>query len=231
MKILYPFPDNETSLDIYGVPGSDDFMKVTIVPARNGQAFEAYLNYVCNWLNVFGYHAHKNHSKWDNDRNLFVDGEPFDYEIFWGARVQCFDAKEHLSVEYPDCWQIRYTGARGKKILKTLWLEICHLSRLQKNSIVDAYFLVYMHGIGKIIKFNVETVRESLLSGEKILSASQGSEWTIYDLIPRLWWRIEYIKYCNHSQEFIQSANKIPIADFENYKREKEILSKYSQEW
>ena len=211
MKIYYPGTQFITEkIAKFGEPGSDIFAN-PILQKNNGKAFEEYFFCVCNWLNIFGYHAHFNHSKRAPVTYEVIDGEPFDCEIFCNSAIHCIDVKENFS--NADNWCFSRTKT------ETLLREVINLSNCNYEQYTEAYFLVYFGKDGKyqnkIIRFDVDIIRNALLSGEKVISAEKGKLWTIYKFMAKPVWTSTYQTYSKKTQnEFDLLLKKIHEARF-----------------
>lgn len=128
---------------------------------RRGQYLETELNRVLKYLNSIGIHAHKNHPKRTDD-GKYLEGEPFDYEVISHGRVYTFDAKECQRKK----WNLQ--NAKPK--------QIKHLLNC-KHQGADSFFLVYFFPANKLIKFDVELVRQRIADGIKSLSPGEGVKW------------------------------------------------------
>ena len=127
---------------------------------RRGHVFETELGRVMSWLNEAGFHAHKNHPRRSVD-GTFLEGEPFDYEVFSHGRLFCFDAKE--------CHEPRWNLSTAKLS------QIKHLMNCKKHG-AEAFFLV-LFAPRDVRKFDVEAVRLALAQGRKSLTAEEGGRW------------------------------------------------------
>lgn len=128
-----------------------------------GKALERSLNKLCKEIQRMGYHAHKNHPE-RTYSGRFISGEPFDYEIFTPGHYWCFDAKECKS----ERWSLS-----NAKIGQINALKQC------KNAGLEAFFLVYFYKTGKLIRFDVDLVKDA--SGS--LSPDEGIEVDINELL------------------------------------------------
>ncbi|GEM_PF-1935204 len=134
---------------------------------RRGHEFEAELNRVSKYLNANGIHMHKNHAR-RTEQGIYLEGEPFDYEVISGGTIHCFDAKECSG----DRWSLS-----NAKLSQLNNLLVC-----QKNG-AQAYFLVWYRKINAVIRFDAELVRQKLADGVKSLKAEEGKKWEWTELL------------------------------------------------
>ena len=104
---------------------------------------------------------HKNHAK-RTESGVYLEGEPFDYEILKGGELHVFDAKECSSAH----WNL--SNAKLSQLNNML---VCH-----KNG-AQAYFLVWFKLSNKIVRFDAELVRQALVDGKKSLREEDGQLW------------------------------------------------------
>ena len=128
---------------------------------RRGFEFENELNKLSKYLNSIGIHMHKNHAK-RTESGVYLEGEPFDYEILKGGELHVFDAKECSSAH----WNL--SNAKLSQLNNML---VCH-----KNG-AQAYFLVWFKLSNKIVRFDAELVRQALVDGKKSLREEDGQLW------------------------------------------------------
>ena len=128
---------------------------------RRGHNFEAELDRLSKYLNANGIHMHKNHAK-RTEQGVYLEGEPFDYEVFSHGVIHCFDAKE--------CAGSRW-NLKNAKLSQLNNLLMC-----QKNG-AQAYFLVWYKERNLIIRFDAELIKEALKSGKKSLTPEDGEQW------------------------------------------------------
>lgn len=128
---------------------------------RRGYEFEAELNRVSKYLNANGIHMHKNHAR-RTEQGIYLEGEPFDYEVISRGTIHCFDAKECSG----DRWNLS-----NAKLSQLNNLLVC-----RKNG-AQAYFLVWYRKINAVIRFDAELVRQKLADGVKSLKAEEGEKW------------------------------------------------------
>lgn len=128
---------------------------------RRGFYLENELNRVMTWLNSAGIHAHKNHAR-RTEAGIWIEGEPFDYEVFCEGALYCFDAKE--------CAGRRWNLSNAKPAqLNNLLMCARHGAR--------AFFLVLFVETRKIRRFDAEMVRAALAGGKRSLTAEEGAAW------------------------------------------------------
>ncbi|MBQ6664901.1 MAG: Holliday junction resolvase RecU [Synergistaceae bacterium] len=134
---------------------------------RRGYEFEAELSRLSKYLNAQGIHMHKNHAK-RTEQGIYLEGEPFDYEVISGGVIHCFDAKE--------CAGRRWSLSNAK-LSQLNNLLVCH-----KNG-AQAYFLVWYRNDDAIIRFDAELVRQKLVEGQKSLTPEEGEQWEWTELL------------------------------------------------
>ena len=134
---------------------------------RRGHEFEAELNRVSKYLNANGIHMHKNHAR-RTEQGIYLEGEPFDYEVISGGTIHCFDAKECSG----DRWSLS-----NAKLSQLNNLLVC-----RKNG-AQAYFLVWYRKINAVIRFDAELVKQKLADGVKSLKAEEGKKWEWTELL------------------------------------------------
>ena len=128
---------------------------------RRGFEFEIELNRVAKYLASQGVHMHKNHAH-RTQSGLYLEGEPFDYEVISNGVIHCFDAKECASKS----WNLS-----NAKVNQLNNLLIC-----QKNG-AQAYFLVWFREVNKIVRFDADIVKAALVQGKKSLTPKEGKIW------------------------------------------------------
>ncbi len=129
--------------------------------SRRGFVFEYELNRLKKYLETQGVHMHKNHAE-RTEQGIYLEGEPFDYEVFVNGDVHCFDAKE--------C-----SGARWN--LKNAKLnQLNNLLMCAKNG-AQAYFLVWFKTVNKIIRYDAEQIKKFLTTGGKSVKPEDGKLW------------------------------------------------------
>ena len=134
---------------------------------RRGHEFEAELNRVSKYLNANGIHMHKNHAR-RTEQGIYLEGEPFDYEVISGGIIHCFDAKE--------CAGRRWNLSNAKMS------QLNNLLVCRKNG-AQAYFLVWYRNENAIIRFDAELVRQKLADGQKSLTLEEGKKWEWTELL------------------------------------------------
>ena len=134
---------------------------------RRGHEFEAELNRVSKYLNANGIHMHKNHAR-RTEQGIYLEGEPFDYEVISGGTIHCFDAQECSG----DRWCLS-----NAKLSQLNNLLVC-----RKNG-AQAYFLVWYRKINAVIRFDAELVKQKLADGVKSLKAEEGKKWEWTELL------------------------------------------------
>ena len=134
---------------------------------RRGYEFEGELNRVSKYLNANGIHMHKNHAR-RTEQGIYLEGEPFDYEVISGGVIHCFDAKE--------CAGKRWNLSNAKLS------QLNNLLVCQKNG-AQAYFLVWYRNENAIIRFDAELVRQKLAEGQKSLTSEEGVKWEWTELL------------------------------------------------
>ena len=127
---------------------------------RRGFEFEIQLERLAIYLNANGVHMHKNHARRTTE-GVYIEGEPFDYEIICDGAVHCFDAKE--------CEEKRWNLKNAKP------RQLNNLLICAKNG-AEAYFLVLFKP-DKVVRFDAEVVRSALEKGVKSLRPEAGVSW------------------------------------------------------
>ncbi|MEA5034199.1 hypothetical protein [Cloacibacillus evryensis] len=121
---------------------------------RKGAHLEREIDRVIKFLDTRGIHGHKNHAKRTQD-GTYIEGEPFDYEIFSPSRVWCFDAKECEASAWP--------------------LSKAKLSQVSNLLKVNGFFLVWFSGPKKLIAFDAKIIQAKLgLQGS--ITPDEGTE-------------------------------------------------------
>ena len=128
---------------------------------RRGYYLEQQLDKVLAHLNAIGIHAHKNHVK-RTEGGIYLEGEPFDYEVFAHGKLTCFDAKE----SHAKRWNLS-----NAKPMQVKHLLDCH------DHGADAFFLVYFVPEHKLVRFDVSMVHKALCGGIKSFTSSEGVPW------------------------------------------------------
>lgn len=137
-----------------------------MVQQVRGKQLESQIDKLIMWIDSIGYHGHKNHPKRLKD-GKYIEGEPFDYEIFLPDYKCCFDAKECKSNK----WNLE-----NAKVHQIDYLKKC------KNSGLDSFFLVYFYKSKRLVKFDVDLIIECLENNIHSLCEEQGKEWReLYD--------------------------------------------------
>lgn len=134
---------------------------------RRGYEFENELNRVSKYLNANGIHMHKNHAR-RTEQGIYLEGEPFDYEVISGGIIHCFDAKECSQ----DSWILK-----NAKLNQLNNLLVC-----RKNG-AQAYFLVWFKKTNQIIRFDAEVIQKALTEGRKSIKAGEGKTWQWTELV------------------------------------------------
>ena len=132
---------------------------------RKGGNLEREIDKVLKFLDSQGIHGHKNHAKRAPD-GTFIQGEPFDYEVFSPSKTYCFDAKECQSKAWP------LSAAKLSQVNNML--------KCSKAG-CESFFLVYFTSIHKLIRFDIKTVQEKL--GQRgSMSPEEGVEfdWQVF---------------------------------------------------
>ena len=128
---------------------------------RRGFQFENELNRVSKYLASIGIHMHKNHAR-RTESGLYLEGEPFDYEVLVNGHLHCFDAKE--------------CAAKSWNLSNAKLSQLNNLLMCQKNG-AQAYFLVWFRAYNKIIRFDVDIIKLALINGKKSLKPEEGETW------------------------------------------------------
>ena len=132
-----------------------------------GKQLEKQIDHLIKWIDSIGYHGHKNHPKRLND-GKYIEGEPFDFEIFTPSYKCCFDTKECKS----NRWSLE-----NAKPHQVDYLKKC------TNCGLDAFFLVYFFNYKRLVKFDVDLIIECLSNDVSSLGVDDGKEWKeIYDI-------------------------------------------------
>lgn len=108
---------------------------------RRGAHLEQQIDKLLKYLDAQGIHGHKNHAKRTQD-GAYVEGEPFDYEVFSPSKVWTFDAKECEAEAWP---LSKAKLAQVNNLLKT-----------------GGFFLVYFVRSGKLIRFDASVIKSKL---------------------------------------------------------------------
>lgn len=132
---------------------------------RKGNKFEEQINKVLEYVNKIGGHAHKNHPQRLQD-GTYIQGEPFDFEIFLKEYKACFDAKEVKG----NTWNLK-----KKDILQAENLKHC------QNTGLKAYFLIYNEN--KVKMLDVDLVIEVLKQGKKSIKLDNLPTWDLIKIL------------------------------------------------
>jgi penicillin-binding protein-related factor A (putative recombinase) len=129
---------------------------------RRGQYLESQLNGIIKILRDYGIFGQKSHSK-RMANGTYLQGEPFDYLILARGKMICFDAKEC----HGDRWNLK-TNAKLSQVENLL---------LCKANGADSFFLVLFVPQYKLVKFDVEMVRDAVIRGQKSFTSREGELW------------------------------------------------------
>ncbi|MBQ8091368.1 MAG: Holliday junction resolvase RecU [Pyramidobacter sp.] len=135
---------------------------------QRGKYLERQLDQVLEALACGGVHGHKNHAH-RTITGVFLEGEPFDYEVFARGRLHVWDAKEC----HDGAWNLNTNAKPG---------QLNNLCMLEKHG-ADAFFLVYFHKSCKVVKFTAGQVKTAMAEGRKSLRVEDGEEWRWQSLI------------------------------------------------
>jgi penicillin-binding protein-related factor A (putative recombinase) len=127
--------------------------------AQRGAYFQTQIDRLFDVLKARGIHCHKNHARRTID-GAFVEGEPFDYEIFVNP-PHVFDAKETRGDRWP------LSNAKPHQV-KALLDCAAHGA--------EGYFLV-LFGDREIRRFDAGFVRDAMARGCRSLEKDEGKEW------------------------------------------------------
>ncbi len=133
---------------------------------RRGYKFENQIQKVCKYVEAIGGHAHKNHPKRLQD-GTYIQGEPFDYEVFLPYYKAVFDAKE--------C-KTRKWHMVEKDLKQTNELKKC------KNAGFKAYFLICFED-KDVRMIDVDTVIDILKTGSKTIPAEGNPSWDLIKIL------------------------------------------------
>lgn len=134
---------------------------------RKGYKLEAQIQRLLDYVNAIGYHAHKNHPKRTVD-GIYIEGEPFDYEVMTKSTTDCFDAKEVQG----SVWRLQ------KKDI----VQADHLKHV-KNAGARAYFLVQFGVNTYPLMIDIDKVIERLKSGNKSVTKDMGIKWDLVEVV------------------------------------------------
>jgi penicillin-binding protein-related factor A (putative recombinase) len=115
-----------------------------------------------------GVHGHKNHAR-RTAEGAYLEGEPFDYEVLSDGVLHCFDAKECAG----DKWSLKNAKLS----------QVDNLLKCAAHG-AEAFFLVYFKTVRKLVRFNVQFVKEAMCSGKKSLGPDEGVSWDWTELKP-----------------------------------------------
>ena len=110
-----------------------------------------------------GIHCQQNHPEQLHDGTL-VKRHGFDFQIFYDGTFYAFDAKECALQHWP--------------LDKAKPHQVKALLDVANNGGV-AFFLVYFTKTKELVKFDVKTIQNSMLNGDKKISPSSGDKTTI----------------------------------------------------
>ena len=128
---------------------------------RRGYQFENELNRVAKYLSSIGIHMHKNHAH-RTESGVYLEGEPFDYEVIAHGTIHCFDAKE--------------CAAKSWNLSNAKLNQLNNLIMCQKNG-AQSYFLVWFRERNLFIRFEADVVQQALINGKKSLTPEEGIKW------------------------------------------------------
>lgn len=129
---------------------------------QKGRSFEKQIEKVIEYIEKIGFHGHKNQVKRTKE-GIYLEGEPFDYEIFLPNRHDCFDAKESKR----DTWKI------VEKDIKQ-----CNELKKCKNAGCKAYFLVCFEN-KEVKQIDVDIVIDYLKENKKSIKKYGLPEWDL----------------------------------------------------
>lgn len=116
---------------------------------KKGSYLEREIDRVLKFLDARGIHGHKNHPKRLND-GTYIEGEPFDYEVFSPSRLWCFDTKECES----DAWPLS----------KAKLSQVDSLVKCARAG-AEAFFLVWFAKTRRLVRFDAELIAARLGKG------------------------------------------------------------------
>ena len=134
---------------------------------RRGYKLEAELSRLSRYLNASGIHMHKNQAR-RTEQGVYLEGEPFDYEILVSGTLHCFDAKECAGRSWP--------------LSKAKLSQLNNLLICAKNG-AHAYFLVWYKASNQLVRYDAEQIRQALLSGRKSITPEEGEKWEWTELV------------------------------------------------
>lgn len=133
---------------------------------QKGKYFEKQIEKVIEYVEKMGGHGHKNHAE-RLQNGTYIQGEPFDYEIFLKNYKCVFDAKECIS----DTWHIV-----SKDIKQCNELKKC------KNAGLNAYFLICFNQ-NDVKQLDVDIVIEYLKNNKKSIKKDGLPQWELLKII------------------------------------------------
>jgi len=136
--------------------------------ARRGGYLEARVDEIIAILRQHGIFGQKNHAK-RMANGTYIQGESYDYLILARGKTLCFDAKE--------CHKDRWNLTTNAKLSQVENLLLC------KANGADSFFLVFFVHESKLVKFDVEMVRDAVIRGQKSLTSHEGGIWQWEDLL------------------------------------------------
>jgi len=129
--------------------------------ASRGHYLEKEIERVLKFLESLGVHGHKNHARRTAD-GAYIEGEPFDYEVFSNGVLHCFDAKECAG----KTWSLKNAKLS----------QIDNLLKCAAHG-AEAYFLVFFKAFQKLKRFDAAYVKDALRSGRVSLGPDEGVDW------------------------------------------------------
>ena len=132
---------------------------------RKGHVFESEIKKVMDYIINLGYHAHKNHPE-RTVSGKYLEGEPFDWEVFTPKYRAVFDAKECAS----DTWHMQEKDLRQANNLKKC-----------RNAGLEAYFLINFSG--KVKQLNIDKVIEVMSYNRKSFKIDECVDWELMKVI------------------------------------------------
>lgn len=132
---------------------------------KKGSHLENEMDRVLKFLDMRGIHGHKNHPKRTND-GTYIEGEPFDYEVFSPSGMWCFDTKECEA----DAWPLS----------KAKLSQVNNLLKCAQAG-AQAFFLVWFVRQRRLIRFDAEMVA-GRLGSKGALSPNEGIDfdWQVF---------------------------------------------------
>jgi hypothetical protein len=140
---------------------------------RRGHVLEGEVKKVLEVVISLGYHGHKNNPE-RTIRGIFIEGEPYDYDLFLPGHHHVFDTKECAS----DAWRM------GEK-------ELAQIDNLKhcKNAGCEAYFLIWFKSGVKQV--DVDIAIDVLKQNKKTIKYEQGKVWVIPEILKKLAERVK----------------------------------------